>query len=246
MSAASWAPVAVAVLVIAVARAAGGRRRPLGFLTGRPGPSGLSARPDAAGRCWWLVPALVVVAVVLALLVLGLAGTLALGGAVVGLRALAIRHGRRQRTEAIDRAVPDLVDLLAVAAGVGQPVRSCVEAVADRAPVVLRPALRRVRQQCRRGVALRTALDELGPKLGTQGPALVEALVASHQSGSPLADALAHLAANGRDLRRRSAEAHARRLPVTLLFPLVCCILPAFALLAVVPLLAGSLSGLRP
>ena len=33
----------------------------------------------------------------------------------------------------------------------------------------------------------------------------------------------------------------ARRVPVQLLFPLVACVLPAFALLTVVPLLAGTL-----
>jgi hypothetical protein len=37
----------------------------------------------------------------------------------------------------------------------------------------------------------------------------------------------------------------ARRLPVKLLFPLVLCTLPAFALLTVVPLLVGSLRELR-
>ena len=45
-------------------------------------------------------------------------------------------------------------------------------------------------------------------------------------------------------LRRREAEERARRLPVQLLFPLVVCVLPAFGLLAVVPLLAGSLPAL--
>ena len=36
------------------------------------------------------------------------------------------------------------------------------------------------------------------------------------------------------------AEEAARRVPVKLLFPLVLCVLPAFALLTVAPLLAGA------
>ena len=44
----------------------------------------------------------------------------------------------------------------------------------------------------------------------------------------------------------RRAASSARRVPVTLLFPLVFCTLPAFALLTVAPLLAGGLRSLRP
>ena len=50
-----------------------------------------------------------------------------------------------------------------------------------------------------------------------------------------------------RDLRRQRANAldeAAQRLTVSLLFPLVLCILPAFILLAVAPLLVEALRGL--
>ena len=43
----------------------------------------------------------------------------------------------------------------------------------------------------------------------------------------------AGVGAEARLLRRRASEVAARRLPVQLLFPLVLCTLPAFALLAV-------------
>ena len=45
--------------------------------------------------------------------------------------------------------------------------------------------------------------------------------------------------------RRVAAEEAARRIPVTMLFPLVMCVLPAFALLTVVPILAATLGDLR-
>ncbi|MFT7474812.1 MAG: hypothetical protein ACI81L_001744, partial [Verrucomicrobiales bacterium] len=50
-----------------------------------------------------------------------------------------------------------------------------------------------------------------------------------------------------RDFRRRRAmdlDTAAQRLTISLLFPLVVCILPAFVLLAVVPLLLSALAGL--
>lgn len=56
-----------------------------------------------------------------------------------------------------------------------------------------------------------------------------------------------HLELVLQDLRRERAlalDAAAQRLTVSLLFPLVVCILPAFVLLAVVPLLLGALSSL--
>ena len=44
---------------------------------------------------------------------------------------------------------------------------------------------------------------------------------------------------------RRRAEEAARRVPGKLLFPLVFCTLPAFALLTVAPLVASALESLR-
>jgi tight adherence protein C len=69
--------------------------------------------------------------------------------------------------------------------------------------------------------------------------------VASERYGAPLADALVTLAADARADRRRRAEEAARRVPVQLLFPLVLCVLPAFVLLTLAPLLAGALGSLR-
>ena len=53
------------------------------------------------------------------------------------------------------------------------------------------------------------------------------------------------MADEARQHRRRGAEAAARELPVRLSFPLVLCTLPAFVLVAIVPLLVGALSSLR-
>ncbi|MDW3177286.1 MAG: type II secretion system F family protein [Acidimicrobiia bacterium] len=73
---------------------------------------------------------------------------------------------------------------------------------------------------------------------------VLEVLSRAERDGVALAT---HLEIVLHDLRRERAVAldiAAQRLTVSLLFPLVVCILPAFVLMAVVPLLFGALSNL--
>jgi len=98
-----------------------------------------------------------------------------------------------------------------------------------------------VERRCRLGSPLAEALDDLAAR---EPPlrAVAEALAVAERTGAPTAELLARLADEERAALRRRAEAHARRVPVRLLFPLVFLVLPAFGLLTVVPAL---LAGLR-
>jgi pilus assembly protein TadC len=73
----------------------------------------------------------------------------------------------------------------------------------------------------------------------------VATLLAAHHDGSPAGASLDRIMADLRHARRQRAAERVQRLPVLLLFPLVCCILPAFVLLTVLPLALGSLGQLR-
>lgn len=157
-------------------------------------------------------------------------------------RTLAGRARRARRS--VDRAVPDAIDLLLLAAVCGHPPHRCVRLVADRVPVEVRTAFGATCRALDRGVSLVDAVDHLRTGLGTLGDPVADALVDAFRTGTPLGPALDRVAATARDGRRRSAESEARRLPVLLLFPLVCCVLPAFGLLAVVPLVAASVRSL--
>jgi hypothetical protein len=53
------------------------------------------------------------------------------------------------------------------------------------------------------------------------------------------------MATRQRAALRRAAEARARRLPVALLLPLICCVLPSFALLTIVPVLVTGVTRLH-
>lgn len=157
------------------------------------------------------------------------------------------RRPAARRAEEADvlRGLPELLDLLAVAAAAGLPAASAVAAVGPRAPAAWRPAFADVERAVSRGARLVEALEHLVAHHGDLTRPLVAALRAALDDGDSLGPALARLAVDARDLRRRRAEEAARRLPVRLLLPLVACSLPAFAVLTVVPILAGALSGIR-
>lgn len=156
------------------------------------------------------------------------------------------RRDDRSRADQLVRQLPEIVDLLLLAVGAGLTVPLAVAAVGRRADGPLAVELRRVTAEVGLGRRTADALDEVPQRLGEAVRPLVAALVASERYGAPLHDALARLAADARADRRRRAEEAARRIPVKMLFPLVCCTLPAFALLTVAPLIAGAVHDLRP
>jgi Flp pilus assembly protein TadB len=150
-------------------------------------------------------------------------------------RARARSSERRQDDRRIDE-VPDLVELFRLATGAGLNVHLAVAVVAARFEGLVGDDLRRVPARVARGERLADALDGLAESGDAVRP-LAAALAAAERYGDPLGPVLDRLSAEARMVRRRRAEETARRLPVQLLFPLVLCVLPAFVLLAVVPLL---------
>ena len=220
----------------------------------RPVPAGVRALPSSSSadsvalatrRPRWVGALGLLVGLGLAQFLVGtLITVVVVGGA--GAAWFGVRRGAARRRElALDSAVPDLIDLFVIAASAGHTVAGCLQVVTNRSPLVLQPALKRAHHRVVRGVPIAVALKALGPELGQLGPALCAALITSAATGSAMGPSLVGVAATARDRRRRAAETAARRLPVTMLFPLVCCVLPAFALLAVVPLLAAALSSIR-
>jgi tight adherence protein C len=160
-------------------------------------------------------------------------------------RAVCSRRDARRRRAQLGRELPDAVDLLVLAVGAGLTVPLAVAAVARRSDGLLAAELRRVLADVRRGRRLADALDDLPARAGEGTRPLVGALVASERYGAPVLHGLERLAEELRRDARRRAEEAARRVPVKLLFPLVTCTLPAFALLTVAPLIAGTLGSLR-
>lgn len=153
----------------------------------------------------------------------------------------------RRRARVVDAAfaseLPVVVDLLGVAVGAGCTPFLALEVTARWSPTGVATPLAGVLRSCSLGMSFEAALDDAARTTPALRP-VADALLASDRLGAPVAPVLARLADEERAALRRRAEAHARRIPVRLLFPLVFLVLPAFVLLTVVPGLASGLGRL--
>lgn len=167
--------------------------------------------------------------------------------AVVSLAAAALlRRRRRRRPHHSDHhdAIAVLVDLYAAAARSGATVPLATTAIAPYVPGEVGAAWRRAAERVRSGEGTADALLGAADELGDEVRPLVDALVHDLRYGAPLGEALARIADQLRVERRFALEARVRRAPVVMMLPLTMCVLPAFVLLAIVPLVLGALSRL--
>lgn len=169
-------------------------------------------------------------------------------GLVVGAAAAAAAHravrrmeppSARRRREAIEEALPHVVDLLSACLAVGQAPGPALDQVAAVVDGPLHEELVAVSARLRLGTDPVTVWRDVSrhPHLGPWGRCVLRAV----DSGASVADAMARLADDLRRESRAGVEARARTVGVRAALPLGLCLLPAFVLLGVVPLVAGSL-----
>lgn len=151
------------------------------------------------------------------------------------------RRQARRRHHLVVQQFPDAVDLLEALVRAGLTPVLAVHELAERAPNLWRAAFAKVDTARMLGTRLVDALDALEDELGAPGRTVLDALSASERYGQPLVPALERLSEQARFARRMHNDVLARRLPVRLSIPLVCCTLPSFVLLTIAPLLVGAL-----
>lgn len=223
------------------------RPRPsLGRLDDRPRPASVS-RPREKAVLLRLRPVLALVALLGGWAMLG--GLLGWAGGGAGAVAVWVVLGRTEDPSAVRRRerllldLPTGVDLLAscldagsapesalvtVGRALGGPVAEEFLAIHHRLEVGVDPV------QVWRSVAEH---DELGP--------LGRAVGRAHETGAPIGRAVHQLADELRARARADVEARARSIEVKAAAPLGLCLLPAFVLLGVVPMVAGVFGAMR-
>jgi tight adherence protein C len=222
----------------------------LGLAGQRHGVAAPAGPPRSRTRqrpSWAAVTPAEVAAMGVGALVLGIAmpplALVAVGAPLVR-RHRAARRAQRVRARAVAGALPDAIDLFLLCAGAGLSLPLSHPLVATRAPAPVGDALREADTAAGAGTARADALLAALLPFGDRAAALGHVLVDHLRYGVPLVPGLERLGLELRLDRRRRAEEEIRRVPLRLLAPLLCCVLPAFGLLTVVPLLVASLRSL--
>ncbi len=207
----------------------------------RPTPPRRS-RPGEGGSRGWTAPAVAAGSALAAALLVG--GSLTLPVAVLAGAAAWVAVGRsepaavRRRRERLETDLPHAVDLLAACLVGGQAPGHALGHVAAalRGPVADELAV--AASRLRLGVDPVTVWRDVArhPQLGVLGRAVVRAT----DSGASVAEAMTRLAEDLRRESRARVESRARSVGVKAALPLGVCLLPAFVLTGVVPLVAGA------
>ena len=154
------------------------------------------------------------------------------------------RRDRADHRHQALRSLPEAADLIGLGVGAGLPVRDAVRHAAAWVGEPYRAVFVEALRRADAGEAFARALDAASATLDPVARPLLGLLVAADADGRALLNGLVRVGDEARHRRRAAAEARARRLPVTMLLPLVLCVLPAFGLLAVAPLVLGALGDL--
>ncbi len=140
------------------------------------------------------------------------------------------------RQKAIQRAVPDALDLITVSMEAGLAFDAAIAKVVEKTRGPLRDEFAHVLQDMALGKLRREAFRELGERTGVQDlSSFVAAIIQADRMGISLAQVLRTQADEMRVRRRQRAEETAMKAPVKMLFPLIICIFPAMVVVTLGP-----------
>ncbi|MFL5953771.1 MAG: type II secretion system F family protein [Gaiellaceae bacterium] len=190
----------------------------------------------------------VILAVALPLIWIFLSGLAGLGGlavvlgfiwaAVIGLFAPVYYLSRRGRMRqgAIDRELPELIDLLVVTIEAGVGFAGALRVAAERLEGPLSEELRLTMQEQNMGLTAMEALHNLGERAPTPGVRIfTRAVMQGETLGVSVGAIMRNVALEMRKRRKALAEERAQKAPLKMLFPLIFLIFPAMFIVLLVP-----------
>jgi tight adherence protein C len=154
------------------------------------------------------------------------------------------------RQDALQRAIPDALDLMVVCVEAGLGLDQAIGRVGQevmQAHPILGDELNILSQELRTGVQRQTALRNLTHRTDLEEVRnLVALLVQTDRFGTSISQALRVHADSMRTTRRLRAEELAAKLPVKLLFPLIFFIFPSMFIVTIGPAIIKIVKALFP
>jgi tight adherence protein C len=146
-----------------------------------------------------------------------------------------------KRRERLRQALPDALDLMVVCSEAGLGLSGAIQRVSDEIGVQhpeLADELQLLMMQTRAGMDNRTALKELERRTDLEDiSAFVTTLIQAMRFGTSIGQSLRIFSDEMRDKRLQRAQEKAARLSLTMLMPIVLCMLPMFFLILLGPAL---------
>lgn len=159
--------------------------------------------------------------------------------------ALLVRTRAQRRMDEIDRALPELIDVLTATMEAGLGFAGSLQLVAERFGGPLGQELRLTLQEQQMGLSAEQALSHLLERCDTPSVrAFVRAVVQGESLGVSIATMMRNLATETRKRRRQNAHARIQKAPVKMLIPLVFLIFPSMLIVLLYPAVAAVLQQL--
>ncbi len=188
---------------------------------------------------WWLLS---LMGVILGLIIIGI------GDLIGGLLSFAmilflavgpylyLKYRVRERQRAVERSLPDFLDMLTFTVEAGLGLVPALKRVSKGFMGVLGEEMRKALVQIELGFSRREALDELGKRIPSSDvQQFVEAILLSERLGTSLARTMRVQANLLRTRRRQRAEIKAQTAPIRIIPALVFFFLPSLLLIYLAP-----------
>ena len=144
----------------------------------------------------------------------------------------------RSRRDAIERKVPDMIDMLVVTIEAGLGFGASMQAASSRIKGPLGDELRLAMQEQEMGSTLRDSLFHCAERTSSRSlNSFVRAVTQGEALGVSIGTVMRNIADEMRVRRRQEAEERAQKAPVKMLFPLIFLMFPALMIVIMGPAL---------
>ena len=171
----------------------------------------------------------------------------ALGGLVIGffLPDLWIYDKRKKRQKQIGKALPDVVDIIAISVEAGLGFDAAVQRVATKTRDELSVEFERYLVELRLGKSRRESLRNIIWRTGVADLSqFITAIIQADMLGVSIANVLRIQSEQMRMRRRQRAEELAQKAPIKMLFPMALFIFPSIFVVILGPIVPAIMTGL--